>query len=154
MAYIFIYPTTSFILNDLVSRFGHEPLTITSEIRNKVTDLSLDSPPLNITEEEPKIGLKYAAIEVPAGVRGRMALIGPLIEKADAAIIVENAPFSFGCSGCNRTNELSKYLIRSKINRKYILEIKYPISDSDADFFVSSIYKFLRYISEEKNNEK
>jgi len=38
---------------------------------------------LNITPEEPKKGLRYAAVDVPSGVRGRMALMGPLIEEAE-----------------------------------------------------------------------
>ncbi len=114
LAKVFIYPINSLILADLVERFGHKPLTMMSQIREKVTNISLDSPPINITSEDPKLGLKYAAIEVPAGVRGRMALIGPLIEETEAAIIVENPPTNFGCVGCNRTNELMKYLIRSK----------------------------------------
>ena len=40
--------------------------------------------------------------------------MGPLVEQAEAAIIVENPPADFGCVGCNRTNELVKYLIRSR----------------------------------------
>lgn len=151
MANIFIYPTTSFILFDLVNRFGHKPLTVTTQIRDLVTNLSVDSPPLNITQEDPKKGLKYAAIEVPAGIRGRMSLIGPLIEISDAAIIVQNAPANFGCSGCNRTNELSKFLIRSKLEKKYILEIKYPETEEQAEFFVNSIFNFLNEIKNEMN---
>ena len=114
LAKVFIYPLNSLILADLVERFGHKPLTIMSQVREKVTSLSLDSPPINITPEDPKLGLKYAAIEVPAGVRGRMSLMGPLIEQAEAAIIVENPPTDFGCVGCNRTNELIKYLSPTK----------------------------------------
>ena len=151
MANIFIYPTTSFILFDLVNRFGHKPLTVTTQIRDLFTNLSVDSPPLNITQEDPKKGLKYAAIEFPAGIRGRMSLIGPLIEISDAAIIVQNAPANFGCSGCNRTNELSKFLIRSKLEKKYILEIKYPETEEQAEFFVNSIFNFLNEIKNEMN---
>ena len=39
-------------------------------IRQKIKDPEIDSPPMNITEEDPIKGLKYAAIEVPSGVRG------------------------------------------------------------------------------------
>ena len=119
-----------------------------SQIREKVTSLSLDSPPINITSEDPKLGLKYAAIEVPAGVRGRMALIGPLIEQTEAAIIVENPPTDFGCVGCNRTNELTKYLIRSK--GVPLLEVKYPESDEEARDFVNKIAAFLESLPKEK----
>lgn len=148
MVKVFIYPINSLILADLVERFGHKPLTMMSQIREKVTSLSLDSPPINITSEDPKLGLKYAAIEVPAGVRGRMALIGPLIEQTEAAIIVENPPTDFGCVGCNRTNELTKYLIRSK--GVPVLEVKYPDSDEEARDFVNKIAAFLESLPKEK----
>lgn len=152
LAKVFIYPLNSLILSDLVERFGHKPLTMMSQIREKVTSLSLDSPPVNITPEDPKLGLKYAAIEVPAGVRGRMALIGPLIEQTEAAIIVENPPTDFGCLGCNRTNELMKYLIRSK--GIPVLEIKYPESEEEARDFVNEIAEFLESLPKEKPDEE
>ena len=152
LAKVFIYPLNSLILADLVERFGHKPLTMMSQIREKVTSLSLDSPPVNITPEDPKLGLKYAAIEVPAGVRGRMALVGPLIEQTEAAIIVENPPTNFGCVGCNRTNELVKYLIRSK--GIPVLEVKYPESDEEARDFVNKIAVFLESLPEEKPEEE
>lgn len=152
LAKVFIYPLNSLILADLVERFGHKPLTIMSQVREKVTSLSLDSPPINITPEDPKLGLKYAAIEVPAGVRGRMSLMGPLIEQAEAAIIVENPPTDFGCVGCNRTNELIKYLIRSK--GVPVLEVKYPESDEEARDFVNKIAEFLKMLPEEKPEEE
>jgi putative methanogenesis marker protein 5 len=90
LAKVFIYPINSLILADLVERFGHKPLTMMSQIREKVTSLSLDSPPIHITPEDPKLGLKYAAIEVPAGVRGRMSLIGPHMNRQNLPIIVKN----------------------------------------------------------------
>jgi putative methanogenesis marker protein 5 len=148
---VFIYPINSLILADLVERFGHKPLTMMNQVRGKVTNLSLDSPPINITPEDPKLGLKYAAIEVPAGVRGRMSLIGPLIEQTEAAIIVENPPTDFGCVGCNRTNELTKYLVRSK--GVPILEVKYPESDDEARDFVNKIAVFLESLPKEKPEE-
>lgn len=151
LAKVFIYPINSLILADLVERFGHKPLTMMNQIREKVTSLSLDSPPLNITPEDPKLGLKYAAIEVPAGVRGRMALIGPLIEQTEAAIIVENPPTDFGCVGCNRTNELTKYLVRSK--GVPVLEVEYPESDDEARDFVNKIVAFLESLPKEKPEE-
>ncbi|WP_292372172.1 methanogenesis marker 5 protein [Methanosarcina sp. UBA411] len=152
LAKVFIYPINSLILADLVERFGHKPLTMMSQIRGKVTSLSLDSPPINITPEDPKLGLKYAAIEVPAGVRGRMALIGPLIEQTEAAIIVENPPTDFGCVGCNRTNELTKYLVRSK--GVPVLEVKYPESDEEARDFVNEIVAFLESLPKEKPEDE
>ncbi len=151
MAKVFIYPVNSLILADLVERFGHKPLTMMNQVREKITNISLDSPPINVTPEDPKIGLRYAAIEVPAGVRGRMALIGPLIEEAEAAIIVENSPTNFGCVGCARTNELMKYLVRDK--GVPVLEVKYPESNEDARDFVNEIAEFLKSLPKEKPEE-
>ncbi|MBZ3935666.1 methanogenesis marker 5 protein [Methanimicrococcus blatticola] len=143
MVKVFIYPTNSFILADLVTRAGHEPLVIMNQVREKVTSLSVDSPPLNITPEDPNLGLKYAAIEVPAGVRGRMSLMGPMVEEAEAGIIVEDTPADFGCSGCNRTNELVKYLARTNLDRSNVLEIRYPTNEDQMHDFVYTILEFL-----------
>ncbi|MDR0767320.1 MAG: methanogenesis marker 5 protein [Methanosarcinales archaeon] len=154
MVKVFIYPTNSFILADLVTRSGHEPLVIMNQVREKVTSLSVDSPPLNITSEDTNLGLKYAAIEVPAGVRGRMALMGPMIEEAEAGIIVEDAPADFGCSGCNRTNELFKYLARTHVDRSLILEIRYPSNEEQMHDFVYTILDFLKTLPTETKSEK
>jgi putative methanogenesis marker protein 5 len=140
MVKILVYPSNSLILSDLVARFGHEPLTLMRVVRRKVSEVGIDSPPLNITPDDPKIGLKYAAVDVPPGVRGRMALLGPLIEEADAAIIVDNADYSFGCMGCARTNELAKYIIRKKNIPR--LELTYPADDEEARDFVRKIRDF------------
>jgi putative methanogenesis marker protein 5 len=145
---IAIFPPNSLILSDLVERKGHEPLSLMKEVRKKVTDVEIDSPPLNITEEEPIKGLKYAAIEVPSGVRGRMAIFGPLIDEADAAIIMQEAPYGFGCVGCARTNELSMYYLRKK--NIPILELQYPVTREEAIEMVNKINTFLDSL-EEKN---
>ncbi len=142
MVKVFIYPTNSLILSDLVERFGHQPLAMMEKIREKITTVGVDSPPLNITPEGPKHGLKYAAVEVPAGVRGRMSIVGPLIDEAEAAIIVADASISFGCMGCARTNELTKFLIREK--KVPTLEVDYPHSQEDGQEFVYRIAEFLK----------
>jgi len=145
---IAIFPPNSLILADLVERKGHEALALQKEIRKKVIDPEIDSPPFNITEEEPIKGLKYAAIEVPSGVRGRMAIFGPLIDEADAAIIMEEAPYGFGCVGCARTNELSMFYLRKRDIP--ILELQYPTSREEAIEMVNTINTFLDEL-EEKN---
>ncbi|MGB9938054.1 MAG: methanogenesis marker 5 protein [Methanobacterium sp.] len=145
---IAIFPPNSLILADLVERKGHEALALQKEIRKKVIDPEIDSPPFNITEEEPIKGLKYAAIEVPSGVRGRMAIFGPLIDEADAAIIMEEAPYGFGCVGCARTNELSMYYLRKR--NIPILELQYPTSREEAIEMVNAVNTFLDEL-EEKN---
>ena len=141
MAKIFIYPTTSLILSDLVSRFGHEPLGSAIGIRERIQTAGFESPPLQITPEEPKKGLRWAAVEVPSGVRGRMAILGPQIEAAEAAIIVNDADLAFGCMGCARTNELLIYLIRTK--GIPVLDLIYPTTEDEGIAFVAAIRKFL-----------
>lgn len=139
---VMIFPPNSLILYDLVLRFGHKPLAIMSKISEKVRDPEIDSPPVNITYEEPRQGLKYCAIEVPSGVRGRLALLGPLIEEAEAAIIVDDPDIAFGCSGCARTNELVvKMLYEKKIPT---LRLRYPRDKDEAREFVRSIVNFLK----------
>ena len=148
---VFIYPTNSLILSDLVERFGHEPLAVMQEISKRVNAPGLDSPPLNITPEDPKIGLKYAAVEVPSGVRGRMSLFGPLISKAEAAIIVRDPVVSFGCMGCARTNELVNFLIRSK--KIPLLDLDYPSTEEEAKEFVYKISQFLKSLGSQEEKK-
>lgn len=149
---IAVFPPNSLILADMVERKGHEPLVIQKEIRKKVTDPEIDSPPFNITEEEPIKGLKYAAIEVPSGVRGRMAIFGPIIDEAEAAIIMEDAPYGFGCIGCARTNELSMYFLRKR--GIPVLEIHYPESKDETVEVINKINTFLDGLDKSESHEK
>lgn len=142
MAKVFIYPTTSLILSDLVARFGHQPLSAALQVREKIQTAGLESPPLQITPEDPKKGLKYAAVEVPSGVRGRMSLYGPMIEEAEAAVMIHDADFSFGCMGCARTNELIQFLLRKR--GIPILDLRYPRTDEEGVEFVAAIRNFLK----------
>ncbi|HIH85704.1 MAG TPA: methanogenesis marker 5 protein [Methanoculleus sp.] len=141
MAKVFIYPATSLILSDLVARFGHKPLGAALGIRERIQTAGVDSPPLQITPEEPKRGLKYAAVEVPSGVRGRMAIYGPLLEEAEAAIIVNDADLAFGCMGCARTDELLLFILRQ--SGIPILELDYPGNEEEGVQFVAAVRKFL-----------
>lgn len=141
MVKVFIYPTTSLILSDMVERFGHEPLGSAIGIRERIQTAGVDSPPLQITPEDPKRGLKYAAVEVPSAIRGRMAVIGPLIEEAEAAIIINDADIAFGCMGCARTNELVKFLIRKRDIP--VLDLTYPKNEEEGIEFVAAIRRFL-----------
>jgi len=138
---IFIYPATSLTLSDLVERWGHEPLSAALAIRERIQTPGFESPPLQITPEDPKRGLRYAAVEVPSGIRGRMALYGPLIEGAEAAVIITDADLAFGCMGCARTNELILYLIRERDIP--VLDLIYPKNEEEGVVFVGAIRKFL-----------
>ncbi|MBN1167413.1 MAG: methanogenesis marker 5 protein [Methanospirillaceae archaeon] len=147
MTKIFIYPTTSLILSDMVARFGHTPIGSALAIRERIQTAGIDSPPLQMTPEDAKKGLRWAAVEVPSGVRGRMSLYGPQLEEAEAAIIITDAEFAFGCMGCARTNELLVYLIKKK--KIPILELRYPADEVEGNEFVAAIRDFLRDLGEE-----
>jgi putative methanogenesis marker protein 5 len=141
MVKVFIYPATSLILSDMVARYGHTPLSSAVAIRERIQTAGLESAPLQITPEEPKKGLKWAAVEVPSGVRGRMALYGPMVESCEAAIIINDADLAFGCMGCARTNELLKFLLHQKEIPR--LELNYPKSEEEGITFVAAIKRFL-----------
>ena len=151
MVKVAIYPPNSLVLADLIERKGLTPLSLQKQMRKKIKDPEIDSPPMNITEDDPIAGLKYAAIEVPSGVRGRMSIIGPIIDEADAAIIVDNAPFGFGCVGCARTNELSIFYLRDK--GIPVLEITYPTNKAETFKMVNDINEFLDSLIEDKEEE-
>ena len=138
---VFIVPPNSLILFDLVERYGHEPLSAMATIQEKVDNLEVDSPPLNVSLDDVKKGLKYAGIEVPSGIRGRLAIWGPLIDAAGAALIMEDAPYAFGCVGCHRTNLIMNYLIRKR--GIPVLELKYPTSEEEARELVIKVKEFL-----------
>jgi putative methanogenesis marker protein 5 len=138
---VFIDPPNSMILFDLVERFGHEPLSSMALIQEKVDNIEVDMPPMNVTLDDVVKGLKYAGVEVPSGIRGRLAIWGPMIEAADAAIIIENPPFSFGCVGCDRSNELTKYLIKRR--KIPTLTVQYPNDEEEAKTMVGQIRDFL-----------
>lgn len=142
VAKVFIYPATSLILSDLVARFGHKPLGTALSIRERIQTAGLDSPPLQMTPDDAKRGLRWAAVEVPSGVRGRMSLFGPLIDEAEAAVIVKHADFAFGCMGCARTDELVEFLIKQK--RVPTLEVDYPSDEETGIAFVRNIKEFLQ----------
>ena len=138
---IFIDPPNSLVLFDLVERFGHEPLSTMAAIQERVDNLEVDMPPMNVTLDDVVKGLKYAGIEVPSGVRGRLALWGPLIEAADAAIVMEDCPYSFGCVGCERSNLMIKYLVHRR--GIPVLNVKYPEADEDAVNFVAQAKEWM-----------
>lgn len=138
---IFIMPPNSLILYDLVERFGHQPLSVMAELRDRVTGREMESPPLNVTPKDVTKGLKYAGIEVPSGIRGRMAVWGPMVDEAEAAIIMHNTPFTFGCVGCHRTNLLLMYRIRKK--NIPTLEVEYPEDEEEGKIMVTKIKTFL-----------
>lgn len=137
---IFIYPANSLILADIVDHYGHDPLTIMGAIEEAEQNYhSIGADAGN--NFEPKRGLVYLPVEVPSGVRGRLSIIGPLIEKADASIIMEDVDFGFGCGGCARTNEVIPHIVM--LQGTPYLKVKMPRDKESAEEMIRKIKDFL-----------
>jgi len=108
------YPPNSLILTDLVERGGHEAVALMREIGEHVRDAEIDTPPLNVTEEYMKRAFRYDSEEEPPGLKGRVGLLVPLLEEAEASVILSDAPPTYGCMGCAVADEFFKFLIRKK----------------------------------------
>jgi len=145
---VLIFPYDSLILYDLVARFGHQPLGIVEAKENLKPE---DSPPYGITLEHPTLGLKYCPVEVPSGVRGRLALLGPLLEEADACIFMENI-YGFCESGCDRANLYMKYLAHEK--GLPVLKLKMPQDEEEAQSFIEQLKFFLDDLETRKQKEE
>ena len=143
---VLVYPPNSMILADLVERGGHEPVVLMREIGEHVRDAEIDAPPLNVTEEDLKRALRYVSVEEPAGLKGRIGLLAPLLEEAEASIILRDAPPTFGCMGCVVADEFFKYLIR----RREIptLEVTYEGGEK-VEEMVSEVMTFLEQLKKE-----
>ena len=143
---VLVYPPNSMILADLVERGGHEPVVLMKEIGEHVRDAEIDAPPLNVTEEDLKRALRYVSVEEPAGLKGRIGLLAPLLEEAEASIILRDAPPTFGCMGCVVADEFFKYLIR----RREIptLEVSYEGGEK-VEEMVSEVMTFLEQLKKE-----
>ncbi|MEM0301693.1 MAG: methanogenesis marker 5 protein [Archaeoglobaceae archaeon] len=136
---VIVHPINSLILADLIERCGHKPLTMMSEIGKLVRNPEIDAPPRNITTDHVVKGLKYASIEMPSGIRGRLGVWDELIENAEAGIIA-NYEYAFGCAGCTH-NDVLIYLIKAK-KIPYVW-LNLPKTHEEAKEFVGKIYEFL-----------
>ncbi|MEM4602761.1 MAG: DUF2112 family protein [Candidatus Nezhaarchaeales archaeon] len=137
---VLVFPFNSLILSDMVLRRGHEPLTSMKCIANKVKS-GVEIPPFNVTDEDLKKVLTMVPIDIPAGAKGRVALMLPLISEAEAAIIMEDLENCFGPSGCARANMiLLSLLARRGIP---ILKVKAPRNVDEARKLIEEVDKFL-----------
>jgi len=148
---VLVYPPNSLILADLVERGGHEPVVLMREVGEHVRDAEIDAPPMNITDEDLKRALRYVSVEEPAGLKGRVGLLTPMLEKAEAAIILADAPPTFGCMGCAVADEFFKFLIRKQ--GIPTLEVKYKEGEK-MEPVVSAIMEFLERLSKEEKKEE
>ncbi len=136
---VIVHPINSLILADLIERSGHHPLTMMTEIAKLVRDPEIDAPPRNITTEYVVRGLKYASIEMPSGIRGRLGVWDELIQKAEAGLIAEYE-YAFGCAGCTH-NDMLIYLIKQR--GIPFIKLNLPRTQEEARKFLNGVFGFL-----------
>jgi putative methanogenesis marker protein 5 len=119
-----------------------------TEVEKRVTSRSEDLPPYNITSGEPRSVLEHCAVEVPSGVRGRVAVLLTLIDEADAAILITDPDYAFGSAGCARANELVRHMIYER--NIPILSLKQPKNLAEAEEFIQKIAGFLKKIEDNR----
>jgi putative methanogenesis marker protein 5 len=148
---VLVYPPNSLILADLVERSGHEPVVLMRQVGEHVRDAEIDAPPLNITEDDLKRALRYVSVEEPAGLKGRIGLLAPLLDQAEAAIILADAPPTYGCMGCAVADEFFKFLIRKR--GVPTLEVRYEGGEK-LDGMVAAIMDFLKRLREGEQEQQ
>jgi putative methanogenesis marker protein 5 len=148
---VLVYPPNSLILADLVERSGHEPVVLMRQVSEHVRDAEIDAPPLNITEDDLKRALRYVSVEEPAGLKGRIGLLVPMLDQAEAAIILADAPPTYGCMGCAVADEFFKFLIRKR--GVPTLEVRYEGGEK-LDEMVAAIMDFLKRLREGEQEQQ
>ena len=134
---VLIFPFDSLILYDLVARLGHTPLGI---VEAKVGMSPEVSPPYGITSLHPTLGLQSCPVEVPAGVRGRLAILVPLLDQADACVFMQGED-GFCESGCEQTNLYMRYLAAQK--GLPVLDVTFPEDEVGGMRLIEALKGFL-----------
>ncbi|WP_295722317.1 DUF2112 family protein [uncultured Methanobrevibacter sp.] len=105
----------------------------------------------------PYTGIKYCGYEAPSGVLGRMSKIGPIIDEADAVVMLTgNSPnhmyntlnelILFGSSGCLNTLRLLESQIKSR--KIPFLKLDYPDTREDLINIIDEENNFLKYLED------
>ncbi|MCI6929788.1 methanogenesis marker 5 protein [Methanobrevibacter boviskoreani] len=165
-----VIPDSAMILINQVNKSNHQLLSHYNDIQkekdfqkqnkeikkgdlNKSSEKSIDYMP----DLKPTRGIKYSGIELPSGVLGRMSVHGPIIEEADAVIMLSgnnnnhmyntlNELILFGGNGCVNTRRLMEHLIR-KENIPF-LKLEYPNSREEIINIIYEINNFLDYLTD------
>lgn len=165
-----IFPDSAMVLLNQVNKSQHELLSnydrmykermnqeTMEEYRkdvNKSSEKSIHDMPYLV----PRHGIKYSGTEAPSGVLGRMSIIGPVIDEAEAVIMMSGSPKNHmyntlnelilfgGGTGCLNT----KLLMESQIREKNIpfLILDYPNTAQEIIELIDEINNFLDYLGE------
>lgn len=134
---VLIFPFDSPLLYDLVARLGHTPLGIVEAKEGMRPEAS---PPYGVTSFYPTLGLQSCPVEVPAGVRGRLAVLTPLLDQADACVFMQDEE-GFCESGCEQTNLYVRYLAAQK--GLPVLEVAFPDDRAGGRHLMETLKGFL-----------
>ncbi|WP_461462503.1 DUF2112 family protein [Methanobrevibacter sp.] len=105
----------------------------------------------------PYKGIRYCGYEAPSGVLGRMSKIGPIIDEADAVIMLTgNSPnhmyntlnelILFGSTGCLNAQRLLESQIKSR--KIPFLKLDYPDTREDIINIIDEENSFLKYLED------
>lgn len=167
-----VFPDSAMILINQVNKSKHTLLSNYNDLykedkeklseqgqKYKSEDISKHDTPKNLNVIK---GIQYTGTEAPAAVQGRMSILGPIINEAEAAIILHgskpnhlynmlNELILFGSNGCNNTISLISHLIREKGIPN--LELDYPETRDDIINIISELNSFLNYLTDYENGE-
>lgn len=149
---IAIFPNNSVLLSSLVRKNNHTPLIVFTPTDSD-EKYDKNQPPFNMTWKNPIKGLKNTTLPTPSGVRGYMSLYDPIIDEAEAGIIIKEGQNSgmynilnecilFGCFSCINSINETIYLLRKKDIP--LLELDYPKSQDSLIEMIKKIDMFLK----------
>ena len=140
---VIVIPDGAMIVVPLIEKNGHTYLS--------PTDFSKYNNEVNLNPDF-KVNLSS---ETPSGVRGRISLLMPLLDKADAAIILGRRPANytrmydvlnelilFCGNGCNNAHSLAVSIV-SQMDIP-ILKLRYPTNREELIDLISKVNLFLK----------
>ena len=140
---VIVIPDGAMIIVPLIEKNGHTYLS--------PTDFSKYNNEVNLNPDF-KVNLSS---ETPSGVRGRISLLMPLLDKADAAIILGRRPANytrmydvlnelilFCGNGCNNAHSLAVSIV-SQMDIP-ILKLRYPTNREELIDLISKVNLFLK----------
>lgn len=140
---IIVIPDGAMIIVPLIEKNGHTYLS--------PTDFSKYDNEVNLNPDF-KINMSS---ETPSGVRGRISLLAPLLDEADAAIILGQRPAKykpmynvlnelilFCGNGCNNAHSLAVNLV-SDLNIP-VLKLAYPTTRAEIINLIAKVNLFLK----------
>ena len=140
---VIVIPDGAMIVVPLIEKNGHTYLS--------PTDFSKYNNEVNLNPDF-KVNLSS---ETPSGVRGRISLLMPLLDKADAAIILGRRPANytrmydvlnelilFCGNGCNNAHSLAVSIV-SQMDIP-ILKLRYPTNREELIGLISKVNLFLK----------